>query len=123
MKTKKRKTKTKPKSKKPVTPPRAARTIAIITGLKAGDPAELASQPMMLASVAFELGRVDRKTYLAEAAKVVVTTQPIGQLFSFHKEALIAGGYIKFEKILRTEWKAEQAAREQPVALQPVGPS
>ncbi len=93
------------------TPARATRTIAIITGLKPGDPAKLATQPMALVSIAYELGRADRKTYLAEVAKVIKTTQPIGQLFSFHKKALIEGGFIRFDKILRTAWVAELQAR------------
>jgi hypothetical protein len=92
-------------------PARSARTIAIITGLKPGDPAQLATQPMALVSIAYELGRADRKTYLAEVAKTIKTVQPIGQLFSFHKKALIEGGFIGFEKILRTQWAAECAAR------------
>lgn len=93
------------------TPPRAARTVAIITGLKPGDPAQLATQPMAFVSMAYELGRSDRKTYLAEVSKVIKTTQRIGQLFSFHKRALIEGGFIKFEKILRSAWAEECAAR------------
>lgn len=106
-----KKKQTKPRRKAAPLTARAARTIAIITGLKAGDPAVLAMQPNILANVAFELGRVDRRTFLSEAAKIVQTEQPIGQLFSFHKKALTRGGFIRFEKIFRTAWKAECATR------------
>ncbi len=87
------------------------RTVAVITGLKAGDPAKLAPQPCLLANVAFELGRVDRKTFLAEASTALRTKQVIGRVFSFHKQELIEGKFIRFESVPRAEWKAEQGRK------------
>lgn len=86
------------------------RTICVITGLRMGT-SELAHQPLLLANIAYELGRVDRKTYLAEAAKLVKTKQPLGQLLSFHKKALVKGGFLTFESVPRTAWKKEQEAK------------
>lgn len=87
---------------------RRERTIAIITGLRAGDPSKLAPQPCMLANVAYELGRADRRTFLAEAAALIRTKQIVGRLFSFHKQDLIDGKFIRFEKVPRSKWRAEQ---------------
>lgn len=92
------------------------RTVAIITGLKIGDPNILAHQPCTMANVAFELGRVDRKTFLAEVEKVLDTKQIAGRLFSFHKQALITGKFIKFEKLSKSKWKEETAKETEPVS-------
>lgn len=76
----------------------ATRTIATISGVKAGDD-KLAPQPRVMANIAFELGDSTRAEFLTELAKKLDTCQPIGRLFSFHKPGLVKGGYIKFKKI------------------------
>lgn len=98
------------------------RTVAVISGLKVGDPSRLAPQPCALANVAFELGRVDRKTFLAEAGKAIRTKQVIGRLFSFHKQELIDGGFIKFEKVPKSRWKADLERRGATTAAPTLAP-
>jgi hypothetical protein len=90
---------------------RAERAVAVITGLKMGDASVLAHQALLLANLACELGRVDRRTFLAEAARTIPTQQAIGRLFSFHKALLVRKKFIKFEKVPKSRWERELKRR------------
>jgi hypothetical protein len=109
--------KIKSKVKKPArVSKRRVRTVALITGLKQGDPNKLAPHQCLMANVAYECGEVCRADYLAALKEVITTVQPIGRLFSFHKPTLIKGGYIRFKKVPRDAWLESQAKAEPVVA-------
>ncbi len=105
--------------KKPVK--RSVRTVAIITGLKAGDPAKLAPQPCKMANIAYELGSATRADFLLALKKVIDTNQTMGRLFSFHKPELVRGGFIKFKKVPRDQWLRDTAdsTTDTPTPAQP----
>jgi len=93
------------------TKPAAVNTdcVTVIVGLKPGD-GSLPHQAQILASLAYDFGRVDRRAYLLEAEKTVQTTQPIGRLFTFHRKRLVEDKFIRLERIPRKEWLQAQPA-------------
>ncbi len=114
-----------PKAKKKVAAAKRVRTVAVITGVKAGDPNKLAPQPCTMANIAYELGETSRAEFLTACEKSIKTDQPVGRLFSFHKPELIKGGYIKFRKVPRDKWlqKPDQPAATLAAAPAPVEPA